>query len=185
MDGDKTAMMTKKKKVGGIVLMAALIISGACGYRLRGTGGALFSSQNIKKIAVPVFKNNTTRYELDLKLTRAVIDELVARARVEIASDPAQADAVLEGEVAVFLVSPIAFTSQRASADRYLIQIVAAVNVRDNRTKKVIFSNPSYPWQTEYEVPQGTDFESSETEALEKVSALFARALVITILEGF
>jgi len=176
---------TKEKVFAAAAAVGIVLAAGGCGYRLRGTGNFLFVSQNIKKIAVPVFKNNTTRYELDLKLTRAVIDELVTRGRVEIVTDQAQADAVLEGEVAVFNVNPIAFTSQRASADRYLIQIVANIVIRNTRTKKIIFTNPSYPWQTEYDVPQGTDFESSETEALNKVADLFARALVITILEGF
>jgi len=177
------AMRTNKSLVAAAVV--GLLGLAGCGYRLRGTGNFLFAAQNIKSIAVPTFKNNTTRYELDLKLTRAVIDELVTRGRVEVVTDQAKADAVLEGEVAVFDVRPIAFTSQRSSADRYLIQVVANIVIRNTRTKKVIFTNPSYPWQMEYEVPQGTDFESSETEALNRVAGLFARALVITILEGF
>jgi hypothetical protein len=37
----------------------------------------------------------------------------------------------------------------------------------------------------EYEVPQGEDFETLETEAVNKVAEKFARSLVITILEGF
>ena len=176
-------MMTNGTKVAAA--MAAALMFGACGYQLRGTGNFLFTSQNIKKIAVPVFKNNTTRFELDVKLTRAVINEFVARGRVEVTSDPSAADAVMEGEVAAFNVNPIAYTSRQSSADRFNIQIVANVLIRNIRTKKVIFQNPSYVWQTDYEVPQGTDFESSETEALNKVADLFARALVITILEGF
>jgi outer membrane lipopolysaccharide assembly protein LptE/RlpB len=178
-------MTTRAKALAAAAAVAVLLAAGGCGYRLRGTGNFLFVAQNIKTIAVPSFKNSTARYELDLKLTRAVVDELVTRGRVEVVTDQAKADAVLEGEVAVFDVRPIAFTSQRSSADRYLIQVVANIVVRNTRTKKVIFTNPSYPWQMEYEVPQGTDFESSETEALNKVAELFARALVSAILEGF
>jgi hypothetical protein len=37
----------------------------------------------------------------------------------------------------------------------------------------------------EYEVPEGVDFETVESEALDKVGVKFARSLVSTILEGF
>ena len=33
----------------------------------------------MKMIRVPLFENRTTRFELDLKLTQAVINELVSR----------------------------------------------------------------------------------------------------------
>ena len=34
-------------------------------------------------------------------------------------------------------------------------------------------------------MPQGTDFQSVESEAIDKVAEKFARNLVVTILEGF
>src|SRR5512143_19479 len=81
-------------------LAAVLATSPACGYRLRGTGSSL--PTRIRTVCVPVFKNQTTRFELDVKLTRAVVSELVARGKVAISADPAAADAVLEGEITGF-----------------------------------------------------------------------------------
>ena len=52
-------------------------------------------------------------------------------------------------------------------------------------SQKVLFSNPSFNYTEEYEVPQGTDFESVETLAIDKVAEKFARSLVVNILEGF
>ncbi len=153
-----------------------------CGYRLRGTGS--FLPDYIKKINVPLFKNLTTRFELDLKLTQAVINELVARGKVEVTSAAENADAVLNGEIMDFRVNPIAFSGD-ARADRYAITIVARIVLRDNRSQKNIFSNPYVSYQEEYAVPQGSDFESLESDALNKVAENFARTLVITILEGF
>jgi len=166
------------------VLLAGLILAlaGCAGYRLRGTGG--FLPSHIKTISVPMFKNLTTRFELDLKLTQSVINELVARGRVEVASDEARADAVLSGEILTFIVQPMAFSGE-AAADRYNIVVVARVSLRDKANDRVIFSNPAYQYIEEYEVPQGSDFESMETEALNKVADKFARSLIIAILEGF
>jgi hypothetical protein len=153
-----------------------------CGYHLRGTG--TFLPPHIKKISIPMFKNETTRYQLDLKLTQGVIDEFVSRGKVEISLDPQKADAILMGDITAFIVNPIAFSGQ-ATADRYNITIVAKVILRDLVKQKVIFSSPSFVYVGEYQVPEGSDFESVETQAISEISEKFARSLVITMLEGF
>ena len=153
-----------------------------CGYHLRGTGSSL--PPHIKVLSIPMFANRTTRFELDLKLTQGVIDEMVARGKVEITDDAGSADAVLIGEILRFQANPIGF-GEDATADRYNISIVAKVVLRDVVQKKVIYSNPSFQYQGEYEVPQGTDFESVETEAIDEIVVKFARSLVVAILEGF
>ncbi len=129
-------------------------------------------------------RDKDTRYELDLKLTQSVINELVARAKLEVSADSKGADAVLSGNIIAFNVNPIAFSGQ-ATADRYNIIIVAKIVLRDLVNQKVIFSNPSFNYIQEYEVPEGTDFESIETQAIDIVAEKFARSLVVSILEGF
>lgn len=153
-----------------------------CGYHLSGTGSSL--PEHIKTVSVPMFKNMTTRYELDLKLTQRVIDELVARGKVEIAREEGSADALLLGEIQSFRAIPVAFSGESA-ADRYNIIIVTKIILRDNVSRKVIYSNPGLVYQYEYGVPEGTDFESVESLAIDVVAERFARSLVSTILEGF
>jgi len=153
-----------------------------CGYSLRGTGSFLPAS--IKRIRIPIFKNLTTRFELDLKLTQGVIDEFVARGKVEVTQDDQMADAVLTGEILVWNVTPVAFSGQ-ARADRYTITVAARIVLKNNKTQQLIFSNPYLSYQEEYAVPPGSDFEASETDAMTKVAESFARTLVINILEGF
>ena len=168
------------KKMAGLICGCLFLIH--CGYHLRGTGS--FLPSHIKKISIPMFKNQTARFELDVKLTQSVINELVARGKVEISADAKAADALLVGEITSFSVSPIAF-SDKNTADRYNITIVAKVVLRDLASQKIIFSNPDFVYLEEYEVPQGTDFEAWETQAINKVAEKFARSLVITMLEGF
>ena len=153
-----------------------------CGYHLRGTGS--FLPEHIQKINIPMFKNLTTRFQLDLKLTQAVIDEIVARGKVEISGDPTAADAILVGEIISFEAVPIAFGVE-ATADRYKIIVVTKIVLRDLVNNKIIYSNPNHSYQYEYQVPEGADFESVESEALDKLAERFARSLVITMLEGF
>lgn len=161
---------------------ALLAVLGGCGYRLRGTGSSLPPA--IKTISVPMFKNQTTRFELDVKLTRAVINEFVARGKVSLSSDPAAADAVLEGEILSFAATPIGFSGGN-QADTYNITVMAKVALRARGQATPLFSNPSFIYQQEYDVPQGSSFESVQTEALDKIAEKFARSLVVSILEGF
>ena len=171
--------MEWKKILVGLLCCLALI---DCGYYLRGTGSSL--PGHIKKIEVPMFKNMTTRFDLDVTLTQGVVDELLSRGKVEVTSDSGTADALLIGEINAFNVIPIAFTDQ-STADRYTITVVAKVILRDLTNQKIIFSNPSFVYQEEYEVPQGTSFETWESQAISKVAEKFASSLVSTLLEGF
>ncbi|MDW7759687.1 MAG: LPS assembly lipoprotein LptE [Acidobacteriota bacterium] len=165
-----------------ILLLAAVLTFFECGYRLRGTGS--FLPAHVQKMSIPMFKNSTTRFELDLKLTRSVISEMVIRGKVQVVQETEGADALLDGEIVSFRVSPIAFTEQ-AAADRYNIRIVARIALRDLVRQRVIFSDASFVFTEEYEVPEGSDFESVESEAIDKVAEKFARSLVVSILEGF
>lgn len=168
----------------GALLGAALLVLSAirCGYSLRGTGN--FLPPHIKSMAIPVFKNLTTRYELDVKLTRAVIEEMTARSGVSLASDGERADAVLDGEIVSYMASPIAFTGG-GRPDRYNIRITAKIVLTDRINARILFANPAFSYIQEYEVPEGSDFESEETAAIDQVAERFARSLVTTILEGF
>ena len=123
-----------------LLVIIICLLSFQCGYHLRGTGSSLPS--HIKTINIPMFKNMTTRYELDLKLTQSVIDELVARGKVEITADASSADAALLGDIVSFSVNPIAFSGE-STADRYNIVVVAKVVLRDRINNRIIFSNPS------------------------------------------
>lgn len=167
----------------GLVLAGLISVLGGCGYKLQGTGG--FLPKHIKTMSVPMFKNLTTRFQIDLKLTQAVIDEMVARGKVEVVTDNRPTDAILSGEIQTFNVTPIAFTPGTSTADRFNIMVVAKIILRDNVNRKTIFSNPAYVYQEDYEVPPGSDFESVESDALDRIAEKFARQLVITILEGF
>jgi len=163
--------------------VAAVLSLSVCGYKLRGTG--TFLPSHVKTVSIPMFKNLTTRFQLDLKLTQAVIDEIISRGKVTVVTDNSQADALLSGEILSFNVAPIGFTPGQATADKFNIIVVAKIVLRDNIQKKVIFTNPAYMYQEEYDVPEGSDFESQESDALDKIATKFARQLVITILEGF
>lgn len=165
-----------------LIIMSLVLFGLSCGYSLRGTGSSL--PPHIRTINVPMFGNNTTRFQLDLKLTESVRDELTARGEVEVSPERTGADAVLIGEITAFTVNPIGF-GQDATASSYNIVVVAKIVLRDLVNNRVLFSNPHFSYQQSYDVPDGTDFESVQQAAIDAIAVKFARTLVINLLEGF
>ncbi len=165
-----------------LIIISLVLFGVSCGYSLRGTGSSL--PPHIQTINVPMFENNTTRFQLDLKLTESVRDELTARGKVEVSPERTGADAVLIGEITAFTVNPIGF-GQDATASSYNIVVVAKIVLRDLVNNRVLFSNPYFSYQQSYDVPDGTDFESVQQAAIDAIAVKFARTLVINLLEGF
>ncbi len=176
------SMNLSRRAAAGALALAAVLAAASCGYSLRGTGS--FLPPTIKRIQIPQFVNKTTRYELDRTLTQGVIDEFVARGKVEITTDAGAADATLSGIITVFNAVPSGF-SRSGSADHYTIYLVVSVSLTEAKTQRVLYTNPSYVYNEDYEVPEGRDFESVQTDALKRIAEKFARNLVVSILEGF
>ncbi|MCR4409666.1 MAG: LptE family protein [Candidatus Saccharicenans sp.] len=167
------------KYIACCLLLACLA---ACGYQLRGKGS--FWPPQMKRVQVPVFKNSSGRFELDLKLTRSVINELVARTGVVIVSERSQADGLLSGEVRAFSVQPIAF-SPAGTATRFKITITTSVVFSDLVNQKVLFSDENFVYTEEYDIPEGLDYETMETRAIDRAAEKYARQLVVNLVEGF
>ena len=79
--------------------LVALTTSAACGYNLVGhaKAGAGVLPETVRVIAVLPFDNRTGRPEIEQRLTEEVALQLSRRGGYRVATDPSQADAVLEG----------------------------------------------------------------------------------------
>lgn len=166
----------------GLTMVLAMSLFWSCGYQLRGK--ASFWPPRMKKIYFPVFKNSSGRFQLDVKLTEKVINELVARTGVIIVSDQDKADGMIDGEILSFKVDPIV-VSEGGSASKYKITIVTSIRFSDLINQTILFYDDNYSYVEEYEVPTGSDFETEETKAIDRAAEKFARQLVIALVEGF
>ncbi len=164
-------------------VLLCVLASTSCGYKLAGTGN--FLPAYIKKMGVPTFKNLTGRYELDQKLTTAVINALTSRTHYDIVPTDTGVDALLTVTINMYLDQPIAFHESRTK--QYQIRIGASIELRDVVKNDVLYANPGFispPFQ--YEIPEGgADIYQRQTDALNLAALDFARRLVSTMLEGF
>jgi len=176
----------------GIVLGVLGVLGGglvsACGYALAGKGS--FLPAYIQTIGVPNFANRTTVFNLETQLTQKIRAEFIGRGKYKILPESTGVDALLTGEVLSATPAPASFTTQQI-ASRYIITVVAKVELRDVRENKVLWENPSMVFRQEYEAQSGTNaldpsaFFEQDRDALDRMSTEFARTIVSAILEAF
>ena len=164
------------------LLVVALLFSG-CGYNLVGRGNVLDPS--LRRINIPTFVNRTTRVEIEQRFTQAVADEFVSRGRMQLVSDPKQADAILRGSIDTFTLTGVGFEQGRAT--QYQISITANIELLDHRNEdKVLWKNDQYRFVENYQVNlQTTDAFDQESRAIREIAVRFAQSLVANLLEGF
>ena len=170
------------------VLTAAVLLFSMgfadCGYHT--AGHAVQLPENVKTIAVPAFKNETSTYRIEQLLTASVVREFTTRTHYRILSDPSEeADATLRGTVLSTAASPLAYDTSSGRAASVLVVVSMKVSLSD-RQGKVLYQNPAYVFREQYEVSQDlTSFFEEDSPAIRRLSQDFARTLVSNILEGF
>jgi hypothetical protein len=167
-------------------ILLALVLSmfvDVCGYKQAGKGKSL--PPEIKVLAVPVFQNSSLKYRVEQRFTKAVIEEILKRARgINVTTNPDGADAVLNGDIRSFRAAG-SILDQQGRTRVWDVRVIVAVTLRDTNTRKILYQNSRLSFEGEYELsddPQS--FFNEENPAVERVAREFAQSIISTILEG-
>ncbi len=169
-------------KAACIASIAATLFG--CGYHVGGK--AQWMPKTVKTIAVPAFSNGTLRYKLARLLPEDIVRELHTRTKYNIAADPKEADAVLNGTLATMSAYPIIFDPASGRATGVEVVMTIRLTLTERTTGKVLFTRPALEFRERYEIsadPQ-TYFDESGT-AIERVARDAARTVVSALLESF
>jgi len=166
------------------LLLVLLPLTAGCGYHT--AGHAVQLPENVRTIAVPAFKNETSTYRIEQMLTAAVVREFTTRTHYRILNNPGEeADATLSGTVLSTTASPLAYDTSSGRAASVMVVVSMKVSLAD-RNGKVLYQNPAYLFREQYEVSQDLQsFFEEDSPAFRRLSQDFARTLVSNILEGF
>ncbi len=165
------------------VLLAPLGAAG-CGYHVAGHSSQLPSEWT--DIAIPAFKNDTTAYRIEQKMTQAVVREFITRTKYRVVQDPKSADGVLHGEVLSIETDPVLFDATTGEVTTMLVTVHTKVELIDNKTEKPVYKNDDMIFRDQYQI--STDVKSffqEEDPALERMSRDLASHLVSNVLENF
>jgi len=161
----------------------------ACGYALEGRGISVDPS--IRKVGVPLFKDQTGKPGLDQKITEKVIEELLKRGRFDVIESDAGVDAVVDGTLLSYSSQAIGFSrasgeANRQEASRYVALLTAKVRYAKLGAPQPIWEAEQFSARDEYDI--GEDAESyfdREEQALDRIAVSFAKAVVAAMLEAF
>lgn len=166
-----------------VVLSLVLCSLAACGYRLSGKGTTL--PDHVRRIAVPLFKNETRQPDIAQRITEALADEFIRRGGYTTTSSPENAEALLTGTVTVFRRHPVG-VRRDGLASRYEIEIQIHAELQDLVNDVTLWKDDHFVFREQYEVDSNESESFDESIlAIEKISRDLARTVVATIMEGF
>lgn len=170
-----------------LLVICALLLAAAitgCGYHVAGRAGNLPADWT--SIAVPTFKNDTTRYRIEQRFTAAVVRQFVQRTKYRMVQDPANADAVLHGEVVSIETDPIIFNATTGQVTMMLVTVHTKVQLIGAKDEKPVYENNDMVFRDEYQISSDVQsFFEEQDPALERMSRDFAAQLVSNVLETF
>jgi outer membrane lipopolysaccharide assembly protein LptE/RlpB len=184
----KECSKTRHRVLGLGVIAALLLVASAsitgCGYHVAGRAGNLPAEWTT--IAVPAFKNDTTRYRIEQRFTAAVVRQFVQRTKYRIVQDPASADAVLHGEVVSIETDPIIFNATTGQVTMMIVTVHTKVRLVGAKDEKPVYENNDMVFRDEYQISSDVQsFFEEQDPALERMSQAFAAQLVSNVLETF
>jgi outer membrane lipopolysaccharide assembly protein LptE/RlpB len=150
---------------GALLLALTTLLSGACGYTVRGT-----LPSHIKTVAVPVFRNNTSEPAIEGFITRAVVEAFSTNGRLKVVRTD-QADAVLDGEIVSYSVFSIAF-DRDANVRQYRLSITLNLTMRDVRRDSVLFRQTGVQEQADFRVQNVVSQTISREETALRAAAV-------------
>ncbi len=169
-------------------LAGAALVAGGCGYALEGRG--ITTDASVKRIGVPLFKDQTGRLGLDTRVTAAVIEELLKRGRFTVVKESSNVDAVVDGEIVAFTPTPVSFSPTggggATQASRYAITLTAKIVYRKIGQAEPIWSNDAFTLREEFDVTNSAgSYVDFEEQSEERLAGAFARSVVAAMLEAF
>jgi outer membrane lipopolysaccharide assembly protein LptE/RlpB len=168
-----------RRRLGALALAAACVALGGCGYSFRGT-----LPSHIRTIGVPMFVNLTRQPGVESTVTAAIVRALATNGRLTVVR-PADADAILDGEVTAYAVGAIAF-DENLNIQQYRLYVVVNLRMRDVREKKVLFQQRGVGEQADFRVGGAVSATIvSEEAALAQAVAEIARSIVSLAIDRF
>jgi outer membrane lipopolysaccharide assembly protein LptE/RlpB len=173
-----------------MVLSAAAVLSGGCGYHVAGRSDSL--PKSIHVIAVPALENKTTSYRIEQRLTTATVHEFLAKTQYKVVSDPANGDAVLRGKVLSLETVPLLFDTATGRATAMLVTLKCEVTFEERGTGKILYHADNFVFRSQYEIstdPGNPDsvknFFEEQDPALDRMAQDFAARLVAAVIENY
>jgi hypothetical protein len=167
-----------RRALAAVVLLTSLLAFGCAGYHI-----GPVTKRNFNTVAVPMFRNETLRPQLEAQISNAVIKRLQQDGSLRIETEP-RADVVLSG--VIFRYQRSALRSLRSDTGvprEYEIAITVRVEARDRRTGAVVLKSTEVEGKSDVFI--GEDQQSGEMQVLPLVADDIAKRVAGLLVESW
>jgi outer membrane lipopolysaccharide assembly protein LptE/RlpB len=180
----RPVLHASRRRLPLLALLVVVLAPSGCGYHVAGRASRLPSDWS--SIAIPAFKNDTTRYRIEQRLTEATIHEFITRTKYRVIQNEEAADGILHGEVVSIETSPVIFNSTTGEVELMIVTIHAKVLLVDNKTQKPVYKSNDMVFRDEYQISSDVQsFFDEQSPALGRMARDFASKLVSNVVENF
>lgn len=152
--------------------LLVLFIHSCCTYSFSGV------TSGIKSITIPMFDNESLRYELENTFTKAVTDAFIEDNRLKVASEKT-ADAILLITIKTFERTPYSY-DESENVKEYKISISADILLKKRDSEEELFKASSFTeWATYYPETE------VEEDGIDRVAKKFSEKILRGILESW
>ncbi len=156
----------------------------SCGYHVGGKADLM--PKSIHTISIPAFNTLSTRYRLVDLLPRDIGREFNERTRFRIVSNPAEADAVLNGTINAVSAGPTIFDPASGKTSVVQVAVVMTVTLHERATGRVLYSRANWSVRENYQIAINPRLLFDESDpAFDRLSRDAARDIVTSIVENF
>ncbi|MBV8808509.1 MAG: hypothetical protein JO033_07530 [Acidobacteriaceae bacterium] len=156
----------------------------SCGYHVGGKADLM--PKSIQTISIPTFSTLSTRYRLVDLLPRDIAREFNERTRFRIVSNPAEADAVLNGTINTVAAYPTIFDPASGKASVVQITMIMTITLHERATGRVLYSRANWAVRENYQIAINPRLLFDEsTPAFDRLSRDAARDIVTSVVENF
>lgn len=149
--------------VSAIIAGSVILIgfAASCGYY--STKGR--TAGDIKRIAIPYFKNETAQHDIEIDITNNITNGLVKDNTLKVVPE-ADADAVLQGSIVQYQNIPYTFNTE-LQAQQYRLVIGISVSLYNRKDNTPIWENKRIDAHSDYYLETST--ERTYAKALQEV----------------
>ncbi|MCG8687884.1 MAG: LPS assembly lipoprotein LptE [Desulfobacterales bacterium] len=169
----------KKLTMWMIVLVAAVAAAG-CGYKLAGGG---YIRDDVTRVAVAVFENNSSESRAGVTFTNELIREITAKSDTQVV-DESNSTRVITGVVKSITFSTLSRSSTEDVTER---RVTAVVDVKlSGPDGEILWSIKGLSANESYTVEDDTvDDEANKSEAVDTIAERVAERLVSQMQSNF
>jgi hypothetical protein len=176
--------MTSRRRV--IFAVAALLAAlGGCGYKGGGDSSSSSSSgyhwrstyrQDVRTIAVPIFKNNDFQRGVEFALSKAVVNQIEANTPYKVVPRE-RADTILEGEIVAVKVNTLSKDSRAGVPQDQLLDIIVDFTWKDLKTGRILVARRGMEKTASFHPTLGEGRATGTQVATEKLALAIVQEL--------